>query len=331
MSFAKFKNLDNRITRKSFLQKSSLSMLALGLGSLGDLRATIPNKHSVLQPDWEGEKIRSITYNVFNGCIGYKGINGRELPPGEVSWRVKMARGLHQIPKRIMLELELYQPNIINFAEGPNEKVVSEMAKLLNYNYAFFPGGQDGKGGFPGAVLTNFDIVDSSTRPFADPKNDAKELFTRHWGKATLRTSTGKTLVVHSAHLWPFRREPRDTEIRMMEIQELKSSIKKDLQNKIKSVLLQGDLNFSPDMPEYAKILDEGLIDTFKKAGTGHGNTIDAISPGRRIDFIFAQGEIAKNIQESRALFEGNFRLYPDDPTSYALSDHLPVLTDFIF
>lgn len=47
-----------------------------------------------------------------------------------------------------MLELELYQPNIINFAEGPNEKVVSEMAKLLNYNYAFFPGGQDGKGDF---------------------------------------------------------------------------------------------------------------------------------------------------------------------------------------
>lgn len=83
MSFAKFKNLDNRITRKSFLQKSSLSMLALGLGSLGDLRATIPNEHSVLQPDWEGEKIRSVTYNVFNGCIGYKGINGRELPPGE--------------------------------------------------------------------------------------------------------------------------------------------------------------------------------------------------------------------------------------------------------
>lgn len=305
------------ISRKRFIQQASLSALAVGLGSIARAGSA-------------AENVRSITYNVFNGCIGYKGINGRDLPAGEVSDLVRTARGLNQVSRRIMLELELYQPDIINFAEGPNEKVVAEMAKMLNMNYAFFPGAQDGKGGFPGAVLTRFDIVSSQTRPFADAKNDVKELFTRHWGKAQLRTPSGKSLIVHSAHLWPFRREPKDTEIRMAEIRELVAAIDKDLSGNTRSVLLQGDLNHSPDMPEYQKLMEGGLVDSFTVAGKGDGNTIDAIKPSRRIDFIMAKGEISKNIKQSTALFEGNFRLNQEDPKGWALSDHLPVMADFM-
>jgi endonuclease/exonuclease/phosphatase family metal-dependent hydrolase len=317
------------ITRKSFLQTSSLAVLAAGLPSLGSAFAGTKPSHAPSDVTRAVETIRSISYNVFNGCIGYKGINGRELPPGEVSHLVKTARDRKQIPRRIMLELELYQPNIINFSEGPNEQVVAEMAKMQALKYAFFAGGKDGKGGFPGAVLTNYEIIAQETRPFANKKNDVKELFTRHWGKAKLRTPSGKILMVHSAHLWPFKKEPRDTEIRMEEIKELVAAIRHDLENGIESVLLQGDLNHSPDMPEYQKLKDAGLIDTFVAAGVGDGNTIDSINPSRRIDFIFAQGQIAKEITRATSLFEGNFRLNVDDPKGYALSDHLPVLADF--
>ena len=329
MSGNLLKYLNRPISRKSFLQKSSLSFLLAGAPSFGAVLAFEKSDKLSSESGSTDNQIRSISYNVFNGCIGYKGINGRELPEGDVSTLVKTARDMKQVPRRIMMELELYQPNIINFAEGPKEDVVAEMAKMLNMNYAFFPGAQDGKGGFPGAILTNYEIISHRTRPFTDKKNDAKELFTRHWGKAILRTPAGKKLVVHSAHLWPFKKEPRDTEIRMEEIRELVAAIRTDLKT-VDSVILQGDLNHSPDMPEYQKLREAGLIDTFVAAGVGDGNTIDGIKPSRRIDFILAQGEIAKNIKQNRALFEGNFRTNPDDPKGWALSDHLPVLADFI-
>ena len=325
---------DTTVSRKSFLKQSSLSLLGLGLLpfgasslSIGDSKSRCSGRNS---DDGDEERMRSISYNVFNGCIGYKGINGRELPPGDDSILVKTARDMGQIPKRIMLELALYQPNIINFSEATNEKVLAEMAKMLNLNYAFFPGAKNGEGHFPGSILTTYEIVSAETRPFVNKnRNDPQELFTRHWGKAKLRLPNGKTLTVHSAHLWPFKKEENDTRIRLNEIKELVAAIKYDLSKNSESVLLQGDLNHSPDMEEYQSLKNAGLVDTFIAAGIGDGYTINSIKPSKRIDFIYAVGALAGRIKSCRSLFEGNFRLNNEDPKGYALSDHLPVLVDF--
>jgi len=139
----------------------------------------------------------------------------------------------------------------------------------------------------------------------------------------------GKMITVHSAHLWPFKKEANDTRIRLNEIKELVAAINDDLSNNSESVLLQGDLNHSPDMEEYQSLRNAGLVDTFLVAGSGEGYTIDSIKPSKRIDFIYAKGALAGRVKRYKSLFEGNFRMNNEDPKSFALSDHLPVLVDF--
>lgn len=322
---------NKEVSRKVFLKQSALTVLGLGLFSDSSFsKEVIANEVPDLEMADEN-KVRSIAYNVFNGCIGYKGINSHALPEGEVSDLIKFARKLNQIPQRIMLELALYQPNIISFSEGPSEEVLAKMAAMIGYNYTFFPGAIDGKGKFPGAVLTNYEILSSESRPFVDKENNnPKELFTRHWGKAKLRLPSGKTLIVHSAHLWPFKKSEKDTEIRMAEIIELHKAINQDLKQTNSSVLLQGDLNQVPDTPEYQALQSGKLVDTFVQAGVGDSQTTSSKN-SRRIDYIFAGGEIAKHIQSCRSLFQGNFRMNREDPMSFALSDHMPVMADFEF
>ena len=63
--------------------------------------------------------------------------------------------------------------------------------------------------------------------------------------------------------------------------------------------------------------------------GDGKGLTIKADDPKYRIDYVMATGPIAKQVAESRPLFEGAFRVDIADENSFALSDHLPQLAVF--
>ena len=105
-------------------------------------------------------------------------------------------------------------------------------------------------------------------------------------------------------------------------------STKKDLAGQ-QSVLLLGDLNHTPAMPEHALLINAGWADSFVAAGKGDGFTINSDKSTRRIDYVLAQGPVAKHVFESRPLFEGAFRTNPDDPESFALSDHLPQMAVF--
>lgn len=318
-------------TRKSFLKQSALSLLGLSLLSSTKAASVEQARRGAVTKSTFGTDattIRSISYNIFNGCIGYKGINGRDLPPGEQSALIRSARDLGQIPARIMQELALYQPNIINFSEGPDEKTVAEMAKMLGMAYAFFPGGKNGSGKFPGAILTNFEMLSAETRPFADKNRDVEELFTRHWGKAKIRLPNGQSIVVHSAHLWPFAKAENDTRIRLDEIAAMQAAIARDARE-VDSILLQGDLNHRPDTEEYERLNSGSLVDAFKAGGQGDGFTANAIKPAKRIDYIYCAGKLADQIIACRSLYEGGFRMNNDDPNGFALSDHLPVLADF--
>jgi endonuclease/exonuclease/phosphatase family metal-dependent hydrolase len=330
------KNIDQArqkpsLSRKTFLKHSAVALLGLSTISIKGLGYSKKQAGRIGQgvPD-NGERLRTIEYNVFNGCIGYKGINGHDLPEGENSNLVKTARDMGQISKRIMMQLALYDPNIITFCEGPGEEVLAEMAGMLKMNYAFFPGGKDGKGHFPGGILTHYEIIGYENRPFVNKSNhNPQELFTRHWGKAKLRLPNGEGLTVHSAHLWPFNKVDNDRKIRLEEIGEMLSSIHDDLDHDTKSVLLQGDLNHEPGTPEYAKLKEGGLIDMFTAVGRGDGYTHSSIKPVKRIDFIYGIGAIAKQMKACYPLFEGDFRMNIDDPKGFSLSDHIPVLGDF--
>jgi endonuclease/exonuclease/phosphatase family metal-dependent hydrolase len=254
------------------------------------------------------QQLRVIAYNVYK-CTGWP--NQRPL--------AQQAVKLGQMPRRLADELALYEPDIINFSESPEEAVVKEIADRLGMKYVYFPSGQN----WPGTLLTSLEIVASKNCPVIGGERP-KDLFTRHWGMAEVRLRDGRTLIVHSAHLRP----GAEPEIRQREISQMLRSMEADLEAE-RPMLLIGDLNHSPEQPEYEMWKEAGWIDTFAQVGKGDGATIKADLPDRRIDYVWAAGPIAKRMVESRPLYQGAFRLNIADQQSFALSDHLPQLAVF--
>lgn len=258
----------------------------------------------------------SISYNIL-ACHGY---------PDTDTNRYKRIVAEGRMPERLALELALYQPDLVTLQESPSEAIVAEIAKELGFHYAWFPGGWPGNddwpGGFPGTIMSRFPIEDNTNRPaLAGVHSD--ELFTRHWCGATLKTDQGP-LRVFSAHL-----HPQDEAIRAREITAILEVLGPVLAAG-ESLLFQGDLNHRPDGAEYERWVAAGLVDTLAAAtGKKDTPTFSSTEPKGRIDYIWAGGPIASKITESRVLFEGAFRTNPEDPTSFALSDHVPVLARF--
>jgi len=316
------------INRKAFLKNSALSMFALSPISKFRLKFNETNPNLTHGKNGDNDNmLRTIEYNIFNGAIGYKGFNDTKPFPDESDYQlVSAARKLDQIPRRIVSQLQLYKPDIISFCESATEDTIKKMAKWLNMNYAYFPSSKY-KGSYPGTILTHWPIVRSKNRPFAGSPGSI-DLFTRHWGKAEIRLPNQELITMHSAHLWPFTANGGKA-IRLAEIEELLKSIHYDLDHHTKSVILQGDMNLTPESEEYKKLLERGLAYAFTKLNKGVKSTATSKDPHVRIDYIFAIGPIAKKLAKYRSLYEGAFRIHSDDPTSWALSDHIPSLCDF--
>ena len=262
---------------------------------------------SLVAADNQVEPLRVIAYNIY-GLTGW--------PKDAMLAKQAVAKG--QMANRLAMELALYEPDIINFSESPTEALTKEVAELLGMHHVRFPSG----GNWPGTLLSKFEITDSQNAPTKGLRPQA--LFTRHWGRATLRLANGDWLIVHSAHLHP----SVDPAIRLREVRAMIDSMKPDIEAG-KSMLLIGDLNHTPDSDEHRLWMEAGWIDTFAQVGQGDGPTIKADTPQRRIDYVMAAGLIAELASESRLLFEGAFRLNINDKESFALSDHLPQLAVF--
>ncbi len=254
------------------------------------------------------KRLRTITYNVYGG----KGW------PEKQGNRARLAAAQPRMPERIALELAIYDPDIVSLAEAPEEPAVARIAQALGMTYAFYPGPE----AFPGALLSRGRILESMNCPLAGGMARPQDLLTRHFGRAIVETPLGEC-VVFNAHLHPNSRP-----IRLREIALILDAMKADLEGG-RSVLLQGDLNHKPDTPEYEQWLGAGLVDAFAAKGTGVDGTVVSTQPKSRIDYIWAHGPLAARIQECRTLFEGAFRVNMEDPASFALSDHLPVLAEF--
>ncbi len=291
--------LQHPLTRRNMLKQAAIGGVALAGANFNTLQADD-------RPS--GHLLRVIAYNVYN-CTGW--------PKDRALAKKSTAQG--QMVERFAQELELYDPDIINFSESPSEAMARQIATRLGMNHVRFPSG----GNWPGTLLSRFEIIDSTNAPVVDGKR-SDDLFTRHWGRATVRLPNGEPLIVHSAHLRP----PPATDIRVREIREMLKSMRDDLRAE-RSMILLGDLNHAPTPPEYPMWTDAGWIDTFTKVGKGKGLTIKADRPDLRIDYVLAAGGIANKVIESRPLFEGAFRTNTADPNSFALSDHLPQLAVF--
>lgn len=283
--------------RRKFIEKAALATtnVALTAGSL-----------SAKNWQWFPEKkITTITYNVY-AFQGYPKTDDTQFILNDVH---------EQMPERMALELALYKPDIVTFQESPAEAEVKKVAEKLEMQYTYFPGG------FPGALLTKFDIVSAQNCPLVQ-KNEPGDLFSRHWGKALLK-SKEEEVMVYSAHL-----HPSDDAIRAREVEEVLKVIETDAKNGRKFIF-QGDLNHEPIQEEYARWERAGLTDCYRAKGVEQRNTIKSTFPNRTVDYIWVNEALTKRLLRCKVLFEGNFRTNPMDERSFALSDHLPVMAEF--
>lgn len=291
------------MNRRDFLEVSGLLGTALAV-------TNVSAKESRIMPPFT-----SLSYNIL-ACRGY---------PGTEKNKQRISLAQRRMADRFASEIDIYRPDLVTFQESPSDSVVTRIAEALGYHRAWFPGGWSGNeewpGGFPGTIISRFPIKDTQNRPSTGDEHP-EELFTRHWCRATLETDGGP-LHVFSAHL-----HPEDEAIRAREVGEILNVIEATLASG-DSLLFQGDLNHTPAGPEYARWQAAGLVDTLATMGQKDTPTFSSTEPKVRIDYIWAGGPIASQVKESRVLFEGAFRTNPDDPTSFALSDHVPVLARF--
>jgi endonuclease/exonuclease/phosphatase family metal-dependent hydrolase len=276
------------------------------LGGLLASSAVIPGLQAgALAPARARKGLRTITYNV----LAFRGFKRTE------DNQAVLDQARSQMARRMALELALHRPDLVTFQESPSEKLVQEVAELLGMNHAYFPGG------YPGTVMTRHKILESTNCPLVEGTRP-KDLFTRHWGRALIQREEGE-LVVYTVHLHPGKAELREREVtEMLKVMAVDRDAGRTL-------LLQGDLNHKPDGPEYPRWVAAGLTDAFAAKGTGQALTIPSTTPNKRIDYVWASEPLARRVQECRVLFEGAFRTNPEDPRSFALSDHIPVLAVF--
>lgn len=257
---------------------------------------------------------RSITYNV----LAFRGY------PDDDNTRVAIQIRREQHPELTARALAEYKPDIITLQEGPPEALVARFAKELGMNYVWFPGGWEGNdeypGGFPGAVITRFPIIESENRPSAgDPHPEA--LFTRHLGRAVLDTPAGKLHVI-TTHLHAQSARAREREI--AEIDKLARQLRETA-----PVLIQGDMNHRETSDEYALWKPAGLVDANAALNLTEIGTFSSVQPRIHIDRFFTHKDDPLRPVEGHVLNTGAFIIHPDDPASYALSDHIPVMIDF--
>lgn len=284
------------MTRRLFLQSSAAGVGARALA--------------------QGRSFTTISYNVL-ACIGF---------PDTPANRQRLAAAREQMEARMAQELLLYKPDLVSFSESVTQPAAQRMANLLGMQFAWFAPGVSGFPprypiGFPGTVFTRHRIVDSENAPYGGAPR-SPELFTRHWGRAVIDTGQER-IAFFSGHL-----HPSNKDIRAREMDVMLPLLRKEI-DKGGSVLFQGDLNHGPDAPEYKRWADAGFVDALAQKGGTQQLTFNSIEPKTRIDYIWVHGPLADRLRECRVLNEGAFRTNRDDPQSFALSDHLPLMARF--
>jgi endonuclease/exonuclease/phosphatase family metal-dependent hydrolase len=250
--------------------------------------------------------LRTITYNVLQ-CSGFWSRDAEK--------RASRAFAPAEAAERFASALAPFAADIVTLCESPSPAVTEAIAARLGLACVTFPSPRD----WPGTLMTSLEVLSVEHQP----ARAAEDVFTRHRGAARLRLDDGAELALHSAHL-----HPNDDAVRAREQRALAATIREDLEGG-RSVLLQGDLNHRPEMPEYAAWTALGLLDA--AAGSDEAaHSFRADLPMARIDYVWAGGALASRPVQARTLAEPPFTgVTGEADADPPLSDHLPVFAEF--
>lgn len=216
-------------------------------------------------------------------------------------------------PDAFARALQAYAPDVVTLAECPEREVVLALAARLKMACVFFPSAER----WPGALLTRLRLLVAENCPHPAGVRPVED-FTRHWGRALVESEDGEVVAVHSIHL-----HPSDAETREREVLAVLESARADRQAGLR-VVVQGDFNHRPDMPEYEWWWNGGLYDTFEPEDPGDGYTYRSDIPMARLDYIWVDRVLAPRVVRGRPLAEPPF--IPTEEQPWALSDHIPQL-----
>lgn len=267
----------------------------------------------------EPPPLKVLTYNI------HYWVPVTPKPEGKAAFRAAAAGDVVGLFVQALAPLEL---DILGLQEARDPDKVADLATRLGMQHVFFPGGWKSKGwprGIPGAILVRGEILESADCPLVGHDARPKDLFTRHFGRALVRTARGE-VAVYSVHLLP---SWKNTEhIRLAEIAEIEKAIAAD-RAKGRSIVVLGDCNFDATTEEYRAMAKTGLTDAFGARGAGPAMTCPTATPKERIDYLWIDGPLTARLHATRVLTEAPFGLHEDNSAGYALSDHLPVLAEF--
>jgi endonuclease/exonuclease/phosphatase family metal-dependent hydrolase len=287
--------------------------LTLTLSFVGAMGCTTP---PVLPP------LRVVTYNIHGGAA--------IAPVAAAEAALRTQRGGRPITTFLAEELASLAPDVIALQEAHSEEFVRALAVALDMHASFFPGGSRDpsggrKDGIPAAILTRHPIIESVPCPLGIAKDRPKGLFTRGYGKIVI-DAHGESIAVFVAHLLPSWKDT--TRIRQGEIAEIAAAARRETE-KGRSVLVLGDMNHPPSMPEYRLWAASGFVDAVASSGWGEQFTSPSREPTERIDYVFSAGPITDRLESATVLTGRNWVVEPAHAASFALSDHLPVLAVF--
>ena len=248
------------------------------------------------------ERLAVLTYNIHGG--------GPIAPSDAAQAALREWRAGRSMPALLAAELRLLDADVIALQEVPNRAFAAELAEQLGMHHAFFPGGWRGRGwpdGIAAAVLSRSPILAAESCPLALHDERPKDLFTRGYGKVVLGAAGG-TLAIYVAHLLPAWKNT--THIREGEVREIAAAARLDLELG-RSVLVAGDMNHRPAMPEYRLWHEHGFVDTVAEVadvGSGDQLTCPSHEPNERIDYVFVAGPLAADLAAATALRESPWR-----------------------
>ena len=293
----------------------SLAVILLGWNPLNNLIPIHFNKPTVPENADPDSMIRALSYNV-RGFDVYRWTKD----PGA-------KQEIFDFLKKQDPDLVCIQEYYTSSKRGETHKDVSAQLRLLPHSAVYFTNDPTNRQGFGIATFSKYPIIKKSRIPFNSSFNAAMY---------TDILFQSDTLRVFNVHLQSIRFDRDDyafmdtarlkySNEQMLEIRAIGSRLKtafalraeqaRVIANYIRDsphpVIVMGDFNDTPQSYAYRKIR-KGMVDAFRKAGRGIGNTYSGDLPSFRIDFI---------------MHDEAFIPFEFTRTKIDFSDHFPIST----